>query len=512
METITQEAPIAVPVSAEPGGAQTVFTRRETIFSLIGLFLAFLLASLDGDVVATAMPRIIGEFHGFDQYTWVTTAYMLTATVSIPIYGKLSDLFQRKTIFLVSIVLFLLGSMLSGAAQSMDQLILFRAFQGLGAGGIMPVAMGMIGLLFAPRDRMKVFSAFGPIMAVSSIAGPLLGGFITENFSWRWVFYINLPIGGLVLLVLIFLMPAFRPAPGKPRIDFVGAALIVVAVVPLMLGLNWAGSTYAWLSWQTGGLLGGGLLLLAVMFLYEARLERNQGEPIIMPSFFQNRVFSISLLITVITFAGLFGSVAFLPLFTQGVLGIAPTYSGLVLTPMMIALTIASIIAGQLVAKWGRYKVIAIIGMALAVVGSALMLRLDIHSSIIDVIIPMSLLGFGLGGSMTIYSTLVQAALPDNIGQASASFDFFQELAGPVALSGLGSALTLGYNAAFRSSLPATVQQNVPAQSLSPVRQARHPARPHQRPDFKRDVRQAGARRPRAADTGAGRCTRWPRR
>jgi EmrB/QacA subfamily drug resistance transporter len=452
----------------EGDGTPAVFSRRETIFSMIGLLLVFLLASLDGDVVATAMPRIIGEFHGFDRYTWVTTAYMLTATVAIPIYGKLSDLFKRKTIFVISVILFLLGSALSGLAQSMDQLIIFRALQGIGAGGIMPVAMGIIGTLFAPRDRIKVMSAFGPIMAISSLAGPLLGGWITEHVSWRWVFYVNLPIGGLALLALIVLMPSFSPPEGtRPRIDLVGAVLIVAGVVPIMLGLSWAGSQYAWLSWQTIGLLGGGLLIMGALFVYEARLERNDGEPIIAPSFFQNRVFSISLLITVITFAGLFGTVAFLPLFVQGVLSIAPTESGLVMTPLMLGVTVASVLCGQLIGKLGQYKGIAIGGMALGALGSALMLRLDIHASYSDILVPMMIMGLGLGASVTIYSTLVQASFPHRIGQASASFDFFQELAGPLALSVLGSVLTLGYSSAYHAALPTQVVQRVPAQYIS---------------------------------------------
>jgi len=464
MNTLSQEP----SVTDSDGATYRTFSRKETIFSVIGLLLVVLLASLDGDVVATAMPRIVGEFHGFDQYTWVTTVYMLAAAVVIPIYGKLSDLFKRKTIFLISVLLFLLGSGLSGMAQSMEQLIVFRAFQGVGAGGIMPVAMSIIGTLFAPRYRMKVMSAFGPLLALSSIVGPIIGGWITEHASWRWVFYVNLPIGGLALLVLIFLMPAFSPTMGgRPRIDYVGALLIIVGVVLIMLGLSWGGSAYPWLSWQIICLIGGGLVIMALLFVYQARLERCGGEPIMMPSFFRNKVFSISLVITVVTFVGLLGSIAFVPLFMQGVLGISPTNSGLILTPMMLALTLASILSGQMVSKWGKYKLLAIAGMVLAVLGSALMLRLDIHSGYLDVIVPMVLLGLGLGASVTLYGTLVQAALPQRLGQVSAAFDFFQELAGPVALAVLGSVLTQGYIAPFHAALPVEVRQRVPAQYIS---------------------------------------------
>jgi EmrB/QacA subfamily drug resistance transporter len=468
MQTFSQESPQEAGTdSVVADTAQAMFARREITFSLVGLGLVLLLASLDGDVVATAMPRIVGEFQGFDQYTWVTTAYMLTTTMVIPIYGKLSDLFKRKTIFLISVLLFLAGSGLSGMAQSMNQLIIFRAFQGLGAGGIMPVAMSIIGTLFTPRARIKVMSAFGPMLALSSLVGPLLGGWITEHVSWRWIFYVNLPIGGLALLALIFLMPSFSPPEGsKPRIDYAGAALIIAGVVPILLGLNLAGSVYAWLSWQILCLIGGGLLIMVLLFVYQARLERSGGEPIIMPRFFRNKVFSISLVITVITFAGLFGCVAFLPLFLQGVLGVSPTASGLTLTPMMLAVTVSSSLSGLLISKWGRYKGIAVVGMALAVLGSALLLRLDVHSGYLDVIIPIVVLGLGLGISVTIYGMLVQVAFPQHIGQASASFDFFQEMAGPIALAALGSVLILGYGSAFYSALSPEVRQNVPPRYL----------------------------------------------
>jgi predicted MFS family arabinose efflux permease len=234
-----------------------------------------------------------------------------------------------------------------------------------------------------------------------------------------------------------------------------------------LLGLSLAGSVYAWLSWQIFCLIGGGLLVMVLLFVYQRRLERSGGEPIIMPGFFRNKVFSISLVITVITFAGLFGCVAFLPLFLQGVLGVSPTASGLALTPMMIAVTVSSIISGWLISKWGKYKAIAIVGMVLAALGSALLLRLNVHSGYLDVIIPISVLGLGLGISVTIYGTLVQTTFPQHIGQASASFDFFQELAGPVALAGLGSVLTLGYGSAFHAALPADVRQSVPLHYLS---------------------------------------------
>src|SRR5438874_7785143 len=230
---------------------QPRYSQRDTLLTMIGVLLVMLLASLDQTIVSTAMPRIIGEFNGLDRYTWVTTAYLLTSTVMVPIYGKLSDLFGRKKIFLIGVVLFLAGSALCGAAQSMNQLIVFRAFQGLGAAALMPIAIAVVGDLFSPRERGKWQGVTGGVFGLSSILGPTVGGWITDHSTWRWVFYVNLPIGIAALLVLIFLMPPLRSKnTGKVSIDYLGAALLILGTVPLLLGFTWAGTQYSWLSWQ----------------------------------------------------------------------------------------------------------------------------------------------------------------------------------------------------------------------------------------------------------------------
>ena len=224
------------------------FTRRETLFTMSGVLLVMLLASLDQTIVGTAMPRIITDLQGFDRYAWVTTAYLLTSTVMVPIYGKLSDIFGRKPIFLIGVVLFLIGSALSGASQTMNQLIAFRAFQGLGAAALMPIAIAVIGDLFTPRERGKWQGLTGGVFGLSSILGPTVGGWITDHSTWRWVFYVNLPIGIAALLVLIFLMPPLRSKnTGKVSIDYLGAALLILGTVPLLLGFTWAGTQYPWL-------------------------------------------------------------------------------------------------------------------------------------------------------------------------------------------------------------------------------------------------------------------------
>jgi EmrB/QacA subfamily drug resistance transporter len=312
---------------------QPRYSRRDTVLTMIGVLMVMLLASLDQTIVSTAMPRIIADLQGFDRYTWVSTAYLLTSTVMVPIYGKLSDLLGRKPIFLFGVVVFLVGSALSGTAQSMNQLILFRAFQGIGAGALIPIAITIVGDLFTPRERGKWQGLTGGVFGLSAIIGPTLGGWITQNTTWRWIFYVNLPIGIAALLVLIFLMPALRGKATNVSIDYTGAALLVLGTVPLLLGFTFAGSQYDWLSPQIIGLFAGAVVALTAFVFYEARLERHGGQPIIEPGLFKNSVFSVSTVVTMIFGMGLFGSIFFIPLFVQGVIGGSATNSGLILTP-----------------------------------------------------------------------------------------------------------------------------------------------------------------------------------
>ena len=296
---------------------QPRYSKRDTILTMAGVLMVMLLASLDQTIVSTALPRVIADLQGFDRYTWVSTAYLLTSTVTVPIYGKLSDLFGRKPIFLFGVVIFLIGSALSGASQSMNELIAFRAFQGLGAGALMPIAIAIIGDLFTPRERGKWQGLTGGVWGLSAIVGPTLGGWITQNTSWRWVFYVNLPVGLAAMLVLIFLMPALRSTVKQVSIDYIGAALLILGTVPLLLGFSWAGSQYDWLSPQILGLFAVSLVASTAFIIYEARLERLGGQPIIEPSLFKNSIFTVSTIITIIFGMGLFGSIFFIPLFVQ---------------------------------------------------------------------------------------------------------------------------------------------------------------------------------------------------
>jgi len=437
---------------------------------MIGVLMVMLLASLDQTIVSTAMPRVIAELQGFDRYTWVSTAYLLTSTVTVPIYGKLSDLFGRKPIFLFGVVVFLIGSALSGAAQDMNQLIAFRALQGLGAGALMPIAIAIVGDLFTPRERGKWQGLTGAVWGFSAIIGPTLGGWITQNASWRWVFYVNIPIGIAALLVLIFLMPWLRSASRKVSIDYIGAALLVVGTVPALLGFTWAGSQYAWLSPQIIGLFAGALVALTTFVIYEARLQRLGGQPIIEPGLFKNSIFTVSTIVTVIFGMSLFGSIFFIPLFVQGVVGTSATNSGLILTPLMLTSIVGSVLSGQLVSRLGKYKWIAITGMVISVIGSLLLVRLDVNATNNDVLIAMLVLGLGMGFGMALYTLIVQNALPQKIGQATSALVFFRSIGGTIGLAAMGSLMTSAYLPAFKSALSSSLGKlSIPAAALQPI-------------------------------------------
>lgn len=446
---------------------QSRYSKRDTLLTMVGVLMVMLLASLDQTIVSTAMPRVIAELNGIDRYTWVATAYLLTSTVMVPIYGKLSDLIGRKPIFLFGVVIFLIGSAASGASQSMDQLIIFRAFQGLGAGALMPIAIAIVGDLFTPRERGKWQGITGAVWGLSSIVGPTAGGWITENSTWRWVFYVNLPIGIIAMLVLIFLMPSLHSKTKQVSIDYLGAALLVAGTVPLLLGFTWAGTTYPWLSPQIVGMFAGALVLLTAFIIYEARLERRGSQPIIDPSLFKNSIFAISTLITTVFGMGLFGSIFFIPLFVQGVIGTSVTNSGLILTPLMLTSMVASVLSGQLVSRLGKYKWVAIVGMVISVVGTWLLVRLDVNATNNDVLIAMLVLGFGMGFGMALYNLIVQNALPRKIGQATSTLVFFRSIGGTIALAAMGSLMTSAYLPAFHNALPTAVKQAIPAKYLS---------------------------------------------
>ena len=444
------------------------YSRRETIFTMIGVLFVVFLSMLDQTIVGTAMPHIIADLQGFDRIAWVTTAYLLTSTVPIPIFGKLSDLFGRKPVIMFGIVVFLAGSALSGAAQSMDQLIAFRAFQGLGAAALEPMAIAIVGDLFPPRERGKWQGVTGSVYALSAIIGPLAGGWITDNASWRWVFYINVPTGIAAMLVLIFLMPTLRSTARQVFIDYIGAALLILGTVPLLLGFTLAGTQFAWFSPQITGLFGGALIVLTIMVIYAARLERQGKEPIFEPSLFKNspRIFGIAMLVTVIFSVSLYGSAFGIPLFAQGVIGTSATNSGLILVPFMLTAIGGSVLAGLFLSLTGKYKWIAILGVMIAIVGTILLVRLDAAAGSAQLLIAMLVLGTGVGSGLAVYTVAVQNAYPQKIGVVSSTLTFFRQLGGTIGLAAMGSVLTSTYIPAFHNAIPAALKPFLPAQIL----------------------------------------------
>jgi EmrB/QacA subfamily drug resistance transporter len=460
--TLTREH--SVPETVEP----LPFGRRETIFTMVGVLSVVFLSMLDQTIVGTAMPRIIADLQGFDLIVWVSTAYLLTSTVPIPIYGKLSDLFGRKPIMLFGIVVFLAGSALSGAAQTMNQLIAFRAFQGLGAAALQPIAITIIGDLFPPRERGKWQGVSGSTYALAAILGPLAGGWISDNTTWRWVFYINVPVGIVALLVLIFAMPALRSKVGQVTIDYVGAALLILGTVPLLLGFTLAGNQYAWLSPQILGLFGGAAVALIALVFYAARLERRGKEPVFEPGLITNsvRIYGVSLLVTVIFSVSLYGTAFAIPLFAQGVLGTSATNSGLVLVPFMLTSIGGSILSGLALTLTGKYKWIAMLGLVIDIAGTLLLVRLDASSSYAQLLVAMLVLGIGVGSGLAVYTTVVQNVYPKKIGAASSTLVFFRQLGGTIGLAAMGSVLVTSYIPAFHAALPGTLRQLLPASIL----------------------------------------------
>lgn len=417
-------------------------TKQQKIIVMVGAMLAMFLAALDQTIVGTAMPKIVKELNGFEHLSWVFTAYMLASTVSVPIAGKLSDIYGRKTFFLGGIIVFLIGSALSGQAQSMTQLITFRALQGIGAGTIMTNAFAIIGDLFPPKERGKWQGAFGGIFGLSSVIGPLLGGYLTDAASWRWTFYINVPIGIVALGFIYFLMPKIKSHfTGKRSIDFAGAILLILGLVPLLLGLVWGGNEYPWLSGQILGLFTLGIISL-ISFGF---VERKAAEPIIPLSLFHNKIFTVSVLITFLTAMSMFGAIVYIPLFAQTVLGTSATDSGFILTPLMLGMIAASAFSGQVISRKGKYKALAIIGTGIITLALFFLSMINAQTSTFDLIARMVLLGIGLGMTFPIFNIAVQNAFGhEKLGVVTAGIQLFRSVGGTVGTAVMGSILNLG--------------------------------------------------------------------
>ena len=423
----------AVAGANGPGGQ--FLPPREVMIILPGLLLAILLAMLDNLIVSTALPRIVGDLGGVAHLSWVVTAYILASLVVTPFYGKLGDMYGRKKFFVVAIVIFLAGSALSGLSQSMAELIMFRAIQGLGAGGLMVGAMATLGDIVAPRERGKYMSYMMVVMMLATIGGPLLGGFITENFSWRWIFYINLPVGGAALVYIISTLhlPAKRV---NHRLDYLGGGLLAVAAISLVLLATWGGTEYPWGSGQIIGLAVLAVAATAAFCMVELRV----AEPILPLHVFRNRNFSLTMALTFLTGLAMFGALTFLPLYQQTVQGASPTLSGLMLTPMMLGVTVTSIVAGQVTTRTGRYKIFPILGGAIMGVGMYLLTGLGISTTKTTSAIYYVVLGLGMGFLMQMVSLIAQNSVQQkDMGVASSARMFFQQIGGSLGVAAFGA-------------------------------------------------------------------------
>lgn len=407
-------------------------------FILLGALLGTLLFSLDQLVVATAMPQIVRELNGLSQLSWVFTAYMLTSTVTIPIYGKLSDVFGRRGSYILGIAVFLVGSILSGISQNMTELILFRALQGIGGGAMMVTAVAIVGDIFSPAERAKWQGLNMGMYGIATIAGPVLGGWLTDNFSWRWVFYINIPIGILAIVIAAAYMPRIARRVQDRAVDLPGALLIATGLAPLLLALTWGGDKYPWASWQVVV-----LLFVAVSALFTLVLvEQKTHDPILSLSLFKNKTYTISIMATFLTHSGLYGALLYIPLFAQGVIGMSATNSGLILMPMMIGLISASVLSGLIVSGTGKYKVLTIIGMIVTVLGMALLVQIGVKTTNIALSWRMVILGIGMGVGMTIFITMVQSAFgQEKLGEVTAGYQLFRNIGGTVGTAILGGVL-----------------------------------------------------------------------
>ena len=453
---MSETAGASAPEAADPGasgggGASTFLTHKQIMIVLPGLLMTMLLAMLDQLVVGTALPRIVGDLGGVSHLSWVVTAYVLTSTITTPFYGKLGDMYGRKKLFIFAIVLFLLGSALSGLSSSMGELIAFRALQGFGAGGLIVGAMATLGEIVPPRERGKYMSYFMVVMMLATVGGPLVGGWITESISWRWIFYINLPLGGAALIYLMatLKLPARRV---ERRIDYLGGILLGVIATAIILVATWGGTEYKWTSVPVIGLI----VLAVAAFLAFLWTEQRAAEPMLPLHVFKIRNFSLSMGLAFFVGLGLFGAMTFIPLYQQTVQGASPTVSGLLMTPMMIGSALTSVLAGVLTTKTGKYRYFPVTGGAVMALGMGLLTGLSTTTSRLETGIYFAILGLGMGLLMQMLSLIAQNSVElKDMGVATSARMFFQQMGGSLGVAAFGalfaSRLTHGIGAAAGS-------------------------------------------------------------
>jgi EmrB/QacA subfamily drug resistance transporter len=422
----------------------------------IGVMLGLLLAALDQTIVGTALPKIVADLNGLNYYAWVTTAYLVTSTTMIPIAGKLGDLFGRKPFMLAGMIGFVGASALCGLSQNMWELTVFRALQGLFGGILFATVFAVIGDLFPPARRARIQGVFGAVFGLSSILGPTAGGYITDHWSWRWVFYVNVPVGVLAVTIVLATMPFVRSKASLRDIDFVGALALAAGLVPLLIALSIT-NTHAWTSPEVLALLAGAALMLVLFFIIEQRSQN----PVVPFRLFGDRTFAVSMITGGITGFGMFGTIIFVPLLYQGVLGISATNSGALLTPMMLGLLTASILCGQLMVRIRYYRFLGTVGILVMATGMWLLSQVTAGSSRFEVARDLVVVGAGLGTTFPLYVNAVQSALPRRfLGVATSQIQFWRNTGGTIGTAVMGSLLA--------NRLPGHIQSAVAALHLPP--------------------------------------------
>lgn len=432
---------------------------RQKLVIMAGVMLGLFFSSLSETTVTTAMPRIVADLGGLDRFSWVFITYILTSTIGIPIFGKLSDIYGRKSLYLGSMLVFMAGSALAGLSQNMEQLIAFRTLQGLGGGGIMAIGFTIIGDIFSPQERGRWEGIVAGTFGISIVVGPLVGGYITDHFSWAWVFYVNLPMGAIALGVLWFILPSARGTT-RPAVDYMGAAALIGALSPTLLALLWGGVEYDWSSPVIIGLFVAGASLTAV-FLWA---ENRAAEPIIPLELFGGRVFAVSMVAVFLSGAAMFSLTAYLPLFMQAVVGLSATNSGLVIMPLMLGLIVTAIGSGALLSQTGRYKAPLLVGMAVLSLGLYLTTRMGPDASRFETVRNMFIAGVGLGPSMPLFLIVVQNSLPHRyLGVGTSSVQFFRQMGGLIGVAITGTVLNNRLSSELETALPQAVREGDPA-------------------------------------------------
>ena len=454
---VTREAPLY----------QSSLPKRQVVAAMVGTMLSMFLGSIFMTIAATAMPRIVTDLGGFSQYTWVFTSYIITETIALPLTGKLTDMYGRKWFFVVGMVIFTLGSFLCGMSQSMTQLIIFRAFQGIGFGVMSALGFIVIADIFPPEERGKYGGLMAGVFGLSTIIGPTLGGYLTDALSWRWCFFAPLPIGIIIILLFIFMFPQLKSGQAKHRVDYGGVIAMTLFIAPLILALTWAGVDYTWGSPVIIGLLAFSVVMLAGFIL----IENRAGEPIIPLKLFKSRVVTVCSIVAFLMGAAFFPVITFIPLYFQGVLGATATASGGFLTPMMLSAAIGSFISGQLLSRaGGHYRLQGAVGFALSAVGFFLLTRMTPETSYAVAIVNIIIVGFGNGLIMPIHTIAVQNTVPYSImGTATSMIQLLRPLGGVFGLAVVGSILNNTFASSFIGNLSSGVKAVVSPEQLAAI-------------------------------------------